>query len=465
MELGYRTATWLVGQYAKKALSPVEVTHAVLARIERDNERLKVFCWLDPEAALASARDSQQRWMKGAPVGLVDGVPAAIKDVVLAKGWPTLKGSRLVDPGEDWSQDSPPTARLREHGAVIIGKTTTPEFGWKATGDSPLTGSTRNPWSPDRTSGGSSAGAAAGLAAGMFALAVGSDGGGSIRIPSSFCGVVGMKPTLGRVPYYPPSAMGILGHCGPMTRSVEDTALLLNVLSGTDHRDPYRLPPPIADFRTHLGAGVEGLRIAFSATLGHWRVDADIAAAVAAAVRRFDDLGALVTQADPGFASPRADFNVLWKAAAANIVAGFPRHKHVLLDPGLAKAAQDGEEMSAVDYVKADMGRTALGKHMGEFFTRFDVLVTPTVAVPAIPVGAEVSNPAHENEWIDWAGFSYPFNMARLPALSVPCGLTPAGLPIGLQIVGPLYAEALVLRVAAAFERVFPQQPWPVLHG
>jgi aspartyl-tRNA(Asn)/glutamyl-tRNA(Gln) amidotransferase subunit A len=463
MELGYRSATWLVGQYAKKALSPVEVTRAVLARIERYNERLNVFCWLDADAALASARDSEARWMKGAPIGRVDGVPASIKDVVLARGWPTLRGSRLVDRNADWSQDSPPTARLREHGAIIIGKTTTPEFGWKATGDSPLTGSTRNPWSLERTSGGSSAGAAAGLAAGMFALAVGSDGGGSIRIPSSFCGVVGLKPTLGRVPYYPPSGMGILGHCGPMTRSVEDAALMLHVLSGTDPRDPYRLPPTVEDYCRDLGTGVKGLRIAFSATLGHWRVDGGVAAAVEAGVRRFDDLGARVTPTDPGFASPRADFNVLWKAAAANIVAAFPRHKHELLDPGLAKAARDGEAMSAVDYVKADMGRTALGQHLGEFFTHFDVLVTPSVAVPAIPVGAEVCDAAHEKEWFDWAGFSYPFNMARLPAISVPCGATPAGLPVGLQIVGPLYAEALVLRVAAAFERALPQQPWPAL--
>jgi aspartyl-tRNA(Asn)/glutamyl-tRNA(Gln) amidotransferase subunit A len=463
METGYQSAAWLLNRYAEKALSPVEVTRAVLARIERLEPRLNVFCWLDADAALAAARASEARWMKGGPIGLVDGVPASVKDVVLAKGWPTLRGSRTVDPNGDWSQDSPPTARLREQGAVILGKTTTPEFGWKATGDSPLTGSTRNPWALERTSGGSSAGAAAGLAAGMFALAVGTDGGGSIRIPSSFCGVVGIKPTFGRVPNYPPSAMGVLGHCGPMARSVEDAALMLDVLSGTDPRDAYGLPPPAGSARGTLNAGIGGLTIAFSPTLGHMRVDAEVAALVEGAIGRLSELGTRVEPTNLDLGATRAAFDVLWKAATATIVAGLPAPKLDLLDPGLAKAAAQGRALSAVDYVRADFARMALGSQLGEFFTRCDVLVTPTVAVPALRVGTEVSDPEHEREWFDWAGFSYPFNMARLPALTLPCGRTAAGLPVGVQIVGPLYAEALVLRVAAALERALPALPRPQL--
>jgi aspartyl-tRNA(Asn)/glutamyl-tRNA(Gln) amidotransferase subunit A len=463
MELGYQSATWLLNRYAEKALSPVEVARAVLERIERHEPRLNAFCWLDADSALATARASEARWMRGGPIGLVDGVPTSIKDVVLTKGWPTRRGSRTVDPDGDWSQDSPPTARLREQGAVILGKTTTPEFGWKATGDSPLTGSTRNPWAVERTSGGSSAGAAAGLAAGMFALAVGTDGGGSIRIPSSFCGVVGIKPTLGRVPNYPASAMGILGHCGPMARNVEDAALMLDVLSGTDPRDAYRLPPPAGSARSELRAGVGGLSIAFSPTLGHMRVDAEVAALVETAVARLGELGARVEAGKLELGWTRAAFDVLWKAAAAHIIAGLPAPKLGLLDPGLAKAAAQGKALSAIDYVRADFARTALGSQLGEFFTRCDVLVTPSVAVPALLVGTEVYDPRHEHEWMDWAGFSYPFNMARLPALSLPCGRTAAGLPVGVQIVGPLYAEARVVRVAAALERALPALPRPPL--
>jgi aspartyl-tRNA(Asn)/glutamyl-tRNA(Gln) amidotransferase subunit A len=461
----YMSATQLLDAYAKKLLSPVEVTRAALDRIEKLDSKLNAFCFLDGDAAMESARASEARWMRGTPIGLVDGVTATIKDVVLTKGWPTRKGSRLISADGPWSEDSPATARLREHGAVILGKTTTPEFGWKAIGDSPLTGITRNPWSFEHTSGGSSAGAAAALAAGMGALAVGSDGGGSIRIPASFCGVAGIKPTLGRVPYYPPSAMSILGHCGPMARTSEDVALLLTVLSGSDPRDPYSLPPITDDFRDGIrsGLGVGGLRMAFSATLGYAPVDPDVGALVIDAVHRMEALGAVIEEVDPGFESPRDMFDVLWKSGAANVIAGFPADKQELLDPGFVEAAREGMRFSAVDYVKADFVRTQLGKHMAEFHQRFDLLLTPTVGKPALPVGTNLSDPAHERDWIDWAPFTYPFNMTRQPATSVHCGVTQAGLPVGLQIVGPLYSEALVLRAATALEQTNLAMVWPEL--
>jgi aspartyl-tRNA(Asn)/glutamyl-tRNA(Gln) amidotransferase subunit A len=461
----YMSATQLLDTYAKKLLSPVEVTRAALDRIEKLDSKLNAFCFLDGDAAMESARASEARWMRGTPIGLVDGVTATIKDVVLTKGWPTRKGSRLISADGPWSEDSPATARLRERGAVILGKTTTPEFGWKAIGDSPLTGITRNPWSFEHTSGGSSAGAAAALAAGMGALAVGSDGGGSIRIPASFCGVAGIKPTLGRVPYYPPSAMSILGHCGPMARTSEDVALLLTVLSGSDPRDPYSLPPITDDFRDGIrsGLGVGGLRVAFSATLGYAPVDPDVGALVIDAVHRMEALGAVIEELDPGFESPRDMFDVLWKSGAANVIAGFPADKQELLDPGFVEAAREGMRFSAVDYVKADFVRTQLGKHMAEFHQRFDLLLTPTVGKPALPVGTNLSDPAHERDWIDWAPFTYPFNMTRQPATSVHCGVTQAGLPVGLQIVGPLYSEALVLRAATALEQTNLAMVWPEL--
>jgi aspartyl-tRNA(Asn)/glutamyl-tRNA(Gln) amidotransferase subunit A len=451
-ELGFMAATELLDAYRRKTLSPVEATKAALARLERLEPKLNAFVLVDAEGALAAARESETRWVKGMPKGLVDGVPTTIKDIVLTKGWPTLRGSLLSKRDQAWNEDAPAVARLREHGAIFLGKTTTPEFGWKALGDSPLTGITRNPWNLAHTPGGSSAGAAATLAAGIGALAIGTDGGGSIRIPSAFCGIAGIKATFGRVPAYPASPMGLLSHVGPMARTIDDTALMLNVLAGTDRRDPYRLPWHENNYRDGLGVGVKGLRIAFSRDLGYARVDPDIAAAVEKAAGTFRELGAHVEATDPGFASPRDAFTVLWTAGAARAMAKASPGDRKLMDPGFAASVETGARLSAVDYLDADATRTALGQTMSDFHATYDLLLTPTVAVPALPVGADLSDPASERYWIDWTPFSYPFNMTRQPAATVPCGLTKSGLPIGLQIVGRLYEESLVLRAARAYE-------------
>src|SRR5271157_964349 len=294
----YASAVSLLDLFGKKALSPVEVTRLLLDRLDALQPRINAFCVVDRDGALAAARASEGRWLRGEAVGRLDGVPVTIKDLILMRGFPTLRGSRLVDPDQDWSEDAPVVARLREAGAVILGKTTTPEFGWKALGDSPLTGITRNPWDLDRTSGGSSGGAAAACAAGIGPLHVGSDGAGSIRIPSAFTGVFGLKPSFGRVPAHPPSPMGLLAHIGPMARTVADAALLLTVLSGPDHRDPYALPPEDKDYLERLEEGVRGWRIAYSPTLGYAKVDPEIAAGVAEAARQFEVLGAIVEQVD-----------------------------------------------------------------------------------------------------------------------------------------------------------------------
>jgi aspartyl-tRNA(Asn)/glutamyl-tRNA(Gln) amidotransferase subunit A len=461
-DLGYMSACDLIEAYRRKSLSPVEATKAALARLDRLDRRLNAFCFVDHESALKQARDSEARWAKGTPLGLVDGVPTTVKDLLLTRGWPTLRGSKLTPRDQAWTEDAPAVARLREHGAVLLGKTTTPEQGWKALGDSPLTGMTRNPWSLDRTPGGSSAGAAAALAAGIGALAIGTDGGGSIRIPSAFCGIAGIKATFGRVPAYPPSAMGFLSHVGPMARTVADTALMLSVLSGTDHRDPYRLPLRDKDYREGLGDGVKGLRIAYSRDLGYAKVHPEIAASVDRAAAVFAELGATVEAVDPGFASPRDAFTVLWTAGAARAMAKTTAAERAQMDPGLAASIESGSRWSAVDYLDADAERTALGQTMGAFHQRFDLLLTPTVAVPALPVGQDLDDPATERYWIDWTPFSYPFNITRQPAATVPCGLTKSGLPIGLQIVGDLYAESLVLRAARAYEATQPPV-WPTL--
>jgi aspartyl-tRNA(Asn)/glutamyl-tRNA(Gln) amidotransferase subunit A len=460
-DIAFASAEALVELYRKKALSPVEAADMLLARAEALQPRLNSFCFLNRDGALAAARASEQRWRTGAPLSAIDGVPVTIKDIVLMRGYPTLRGSKLIDPDQDWSEDSPAVARLREAGAVILGKTTTPEFGWKAIGDSPLTGITRNPWNLERTPGGSSAGAAAACAAGIAPLNLGTDGAGSIRIPAAFTGIFGIKATFGRVPAYPASPLGLLSNVGPMTRHVRDAALMLNVLSRPDRRDPYALPPEGRNWLDGIDGGVRGLKIAYSPDLGYARVDPEIAAACANAARQFEALGATVEEVREIFPSPREALLTLWAAGEARVLAGFPAKKHHLCDPGLVAMAALGDKISSVDYLGADVARTMLGVRMGEFHERYDLLLTPMMPVPALPVGRDLNDAAQEEQWWDWSPFSYPFNMTRQPAASIPCGLTSAGLPIGLQIVGPLYAEDRVLRAARAFETTRPERRPP----
>ncbi|HEY3909669.1 MAG TPA: amidase [Stellaceae bacterium] len=462
-DLAYASAVSLTHRYRERALSPVEVTALLLDRLDALQPKLNAFCIIDHDGALAAASTSEGRWMHGEPMGPLDGVPATIKDLMPMRGFPTLRGSHLVEPDQDWSEDAPAVARLREAGAVILGKTTTPEFGWKALGDSPLTGITRNPWDLSRTSGGSSAGAAAAAAAGIGALHLGSDGAGSIRTPSCFCGVFGLKPSFGRVPAYPPSPLGLLSHHGPIARNVEDAALMLGVLSRPDHRDPYALPFEERDWRQGLDGGVKGWRIAYSPDLGYARVDPEIAAAVVAAARQFEGLGAIVEQVDHIFESPRNALFTLWAAGVATLLRGYPDEHKALVDPGLVATAAAGERISAIEWVEADLVRNALGRIMGAFHQRYDLLLLPTMPIPALPAGQDLNDPATERHWIDWSPFSYPFNMTRQPAASIPCGLTAAGLPIGLQIVGPLYGDARVLRAARAFEETQPVRHPPPL--
>jgi aspartyl-tRNA(Asn)/glutamyl-tRNA(Gln) amidotransferase subunit A len=287
-------------------------------------------------------------------------------------------------------------------------------------------------------------------------LHLGTDGAGSIRIPAAFSGIFGLKPSFGRVPAYPLSAMGLLAHIGPMARPVMDAALLLTVVSAPDHRDSYALPPEDTDWREGLEGGVRGWRIAYSPTLGYAKVDPEIAAAVGEAVQQFETLGAVVEEVGAIFSSPREALFTLWAAGAAKLLEAYPANKRALLDPGLVATAAEGERISAVDYLGADLIRTALGQQMAAFHQKYDLLLTPMMPIPALPVAQDLNDPATERHWIDWSPFSYPFNMTRQPAASIPCGLTGTGLPIGLQIVGPLYADARVLRAARAFETTQP---------
>jgi aspartyl-tRNA(Asn)/glutamyl-tRNA(Gln) amidotransferase subunit A len=386
-------------------------------------------------------------------LGAVDGVPALVKDLILAKGWPTLRGSKTIDRNQAWDRDGPSVARLREEGAILIGLTTTPEFGWKGVTDSPLTGITRNPWDVTKTPGGSSGGSSAAIAAGYAPLALGTDGGGSIRIPAGFSGIFGLKPSFGRVPAWPLSPFGTLAHTGPMTRSVEDAAIMLNVIAKPDVRDWHSLPYDGRDYVRGLDKGVKGLRIAFSPALGHAEVDPEVAEAVKKAVKVLRGLGAKVDTIDPGFADPAPVFRVLWWAGARALLSRLPEDKKALLDPGLADVLRQSLEITPEDYFDAAKARGALGTHMRQFMEKYDLLVTPTLPIPAFAAGKLSPDADGTGKWVNWTPFSYPFNLTQQPAASVLCGFTQAGLPIGLHIIGRMFDDAGVLRAAHAYEQ------------
>jgi aspartyl-tRNA(Asn)/glutamyl-tRNA(Gln) amidotransferase subunit A len=448
------TATQLVAAYRVGELSPVEATQDVLDRIDQLDSQVRAFCLVDADRALEAAKAAEQRWQEGLPQGLVDGVPVSIKDVYLTRGWPTLRGSRLVSPDQEWPFDGPAITRLREHGAVLLGKTTTSELAWKCVTDSPLSGVTVNPWDTSRTPGGSSGGSAVAVALGMGPLAMGTDGGGDVRIPASFTATVAIKPTYGRVPHWPASPLGSLVSAAPMARTVADTALLLDVISGFDARDWAALPPTSRSFSSALGNGVFGLRIALSPTLGYVDVDPDVADAVQRAAEVFRDLGAHVELADPGFADCVQDFHILWFTAVAKTVERLTPRERELMEPALREAVSQGERGSALDYLTATATRMAMGATMGTFHEHYDLLLTPTVPITPFVAGEEVPIGWHSQRWTSWTPFTYPFNMTQQPAASVPCGWTSTGLPIGLQVVGPRHADDRVLAACAAYEQV-----------
>ena len=455
-DLASLTASELVGLFRRREASPVEATRAALMQIESLNDRYNAFCLVDAERALRDARASEARWREGKALSYVDGVPTTVKDVILTKDWPTLRGSRTVEASQDWKEDAPAVARLREAGAVLLGKTTTPEFGWKGVCDSPLTGVTRNPWDDRKTSGGSSGGAVVAAALRMGCLHLGTDGGGSIRIPAGFTGVFGIKPTFGRVPAYPLSPFGTIAHLGPIAASVEDAARMLTVMAAPDDRDWYSLPYEPCDFTIGLAQGVRGLRMALSTTLGYATVDREISALVEAAAGKLAEAGAIVEHRDPGFPDPAGIFQAHWFSGAAHVRSAIPRERWPLLDPGFDRIAAAGETIAHMDYLRRVNERAELGLHMARFHREFDVLLTPTLPLAAFEAGHVAPPGSDQADWAPWTPFTFPFNLTQQPAASIPCGFTAAGLPVGLQIVAAKHQDSLVLRVARAFEELCP---------
>ena len=455
------TVEQLLTLFRGGAVSPVQVTQEVLQRIQRINPLINAFCLVDEEAALASARISEKRWLahrrNAAPVGALEGIPVSIKDLILTKGWPTLRGSRTVNPQQNWDVDAPVTARLREAGAVLLGKTTTPEFGCKGETNSLLTGISRNPWNLAHTPGGSSGGASAAVTAGLGPLAIGTDGAGSVRIPAAFCGNVGFKPSFGRVPAFPLSPFGSVAHLGPHAMTVTGVAQMMNVITQADARDWTSLPYEATDYTDLLNSGIKGLRVAYSPTLGYAKnIHPEIAAATAQAAQHLQDLGAVVEQVDPGIEDPLDITTGLWFAGAYQGWRTLSKEQQALTDPDFAAQAAIGETLDANALHQLNQRRGLLGSHLRQFMQRFDLILTPSTAVPAFKALPAGHSAMSSEAMLGWTPFSYPFNLSQQPAISLPCGLTADGLPMGVQLVGPMFGDALVLRAAKALEDCYP---------
>ena len=458
LDICYMSALEMAEAIKTKGLSPVEIMDAVLERIERLNPKVNAYCTLVAEGAGRQAKEAEAMVMRGEKLGPLHGVPVSIKDLISTDGIRTTFGSKIYENFVP-QQDAIVVERLKEAGAIVIGKTNTPEFGFMGLTDNLLFGTTRNPWNLERHAGGSSGGASAAVASGMGPLAIGSDGGGSIRIPSSFCGVFGLKPSFGRVPSGPGSDWQTLSHCGPITRTVRDAALTMEVIAGRDDRDRYSLPETGLNYLSFLGGDLKGLKVAWSPDLGYAVVDPQVLEASAEAVRVFDTLGCDVETDTPEADNPGRAFSTMWGVRFAASHLDKLEEWREQLNPRLVSIVERNRDRLAVEYARAALEREEYWHKIQPFFEKYDLLLTPATAVPAFEVDKfEISEigGVKGSPFLEWTPFTYPFNLTGQPAASVPCGWTDDGLPVGLQIVGRCFDDVTVLRAAAAFEQASP---------
>lgn len=456
-ELCFLSARELLELYRRRALSPVEVVEAILAQIERWNPALQAYITVTEDLARAQAVEAEYAYQHG-QTALLLGVPVSIKDVTPMRGVRTTRGSLVW---QNWvpEEDAPIVERLRVAGVIFLGKTNTPELGWKGDSGNRLIGPTRNPWQIERTAGGSSGGAAAAVAAGMGPLAQGTDGAGSIRIPASFCGVVGLKPSFGLVPYYPPSAVESLAHVGPIARTVADVALMLSVIAGPDPRDRNSLPPMGPDYLA-LERDFCGFRVAWLSRIGAVPVDPEVEAVARAAAFSFAELGCEVEELTEPLDDPYPILDILWSTAMAAVFRETLDEVRDLLDPGLLAVIEGAKQWRGVDVAWAYAERTRYAEKLRQRLDPYDLVLTPTTPVPAFAAGADHPGEicGYSTTYLSWTPFTYCFNLTGQPAISVPCGFTSQGLPVGLQIVGRWRDDRSVLQAAAAFEQL---RPWP----
>ncbi|MGK9168180.1 amidase [Inquilinus limosus] len=454
------SAVDLVARYRDRSLSPVEVTEAVLQRIEAWEPKLQALWALDPAGARAAAAASAARWAEGRPLGPVDGVPVTIKENIATKGVPVPVGTAatVLVPAEE---DAPPAARLRESGAVILAKTTMPDYGMLSSGLSSFHKLARNPWDLSTNPGGSSAGAGAAAAAGYGPIHIGTDIGGSVRLPAGWCGIVGLKPSLGRIPIDPPYVGRV---AGPMTRTVADTALAMSVLSRPDGRDGMSLPPAEIDW-SDLAIDPRGLRIGLMLDIGAgMALDPEVRDAVETAARLFEAAGAVVEPVPAILTREMLDgLDDFWRARSWDDVEKLPEERRARILPYIRAWAESGAQRSGLAVIRGFNQTMAIRKAATKLFGALDFVLSPTAPIASFP--AELASPLDDPEKpFEHIGYTVPWNMSEQPAVSINCGYTNGGAPIGLQIVGRRFDDLGVLRLAKAYEdRRGPQRPWPVL--
>jgi aspartyl-tRNA(Asn)/glutamyl-tRNA(Gln) amidotransferase subunit A len=462
-DLTQASAAELSTLYRSRSVSPVETMTAILARAEVVNPRINALCLIDTEAALAAARSSEERWRRTEPLSPLDGVPVSIKELVRTRGWPQTMASRLTDKSPA-TEDAPAVARLREAGAIVYAQNTSPEYGFKGVTDSPLHGITRNPWNLDLTPGGSSGGSGAAVAAGLGPLAVGTDGGGSVRIPSAFTSLVGLKATYGRIPAWPPSMHGDLANTGPMTRTTLDCALMLNQMSRPDPRDPFPAQPEEKDYAAALDRGVGGLKVGLVMKFGDVFLDPEVEALITAAAKVLGDLGAVVEPMAPPTQSADVGrvFVLHWFSALQRLLQLYPVEKHDQFDPALLENARVGEQYTVQMLVDAMVARREMSTAWNLVFTDYDLVISPTLNVLPFAVGQPFPAGPDGKPNVAWSNTAL-FNLTRHPTITTPVGLSASGLPVGLQIAAAHYRDDLVLRASAAIEaaraRAFPVLP------
>jgi len=458
-KLCYMPALEMAEAIRKREISCIEVVDAILERIEKINPKINAYCTVLTEEARQAAKEADEAVKQGKHLGPLHGVPVSIKDLIFTKGIRTTFGSKIFEHFIP-ERDAIAVQRLKAAGAIILGKTNTPEFGYKGVTDNLLFGVTRNPWNLNLTSGGSSGGAGAAVATGLGPLAVGSDGGGSIRIPSSFCGIFGFKPSFGRVPRYPElHGWETLAHDGPMTRTVRDAALMLDVMAGPHDADRLSLPDEKVSYLKSIESKPKELKVAWSIDLGYAVVDPQVRTIVEKAVKVFESPDWKLQEVNPNFEDPGSIFNIMVLAETAAALIDAMGEWGDKIDPPLARLVGYGKDVSATDYVKATFKRKEFWEKVYEFFKKYDLLLTPTLAVPAFEIEKGMGPRVIDGKKVSilgWMAFTFPFNLTGQPAASVPCGWTKEGLPIGLQIVGRRFDDVTVLQAAAAFEEASP---------
>ncbi|MFP6753380.1 MAG: amidase [Pirellulaceae bacterium] len=464
-QLCFLSATQMAQAVRDKSVSAVELTGAVLDRIELLNPQLNAYCTLMADSAREAAGQADDQQARGEELGPLHGVPLSIKDNLYVKDSRTTFGSKLQE-HDITRQDAPLTERLRDAGAIILGRTNSPEFGWKGVTDNLVFGITRNPWNLKLTPGGSSGGGSAAVAAGLGPIGIGTDGGGSLRIPASFCGLVGLKASCGRVPTWPGVSVGSLRHVGGMTRTVEDSALLLNVLAGPDDRDPDSLPAEDLDYVAEIGRGIEGMRLAYSPDMGFATVDPKVARLCEQAAMRLAEAGAVVDRVDLDWEDPYDSWKVFFYGGSAARLGRVLKEQGHLLDPGLRACVEQAVTLTGLDYSDALTGRNEFWHQVRKVYESFDVVLTPTLPVLPFPVGQDNADPfpGQPQGELQWTQFTYPINLTGQPAVSVPAGWSEENLPVGLQIIGRRFDDRSVLRVARALEQIQPwHDRWPEL--